>query len=102
MEPQVLSQASGKFMIYTLILHCQLHKAFLSSGNQPVVTRLWAQLLEDDGVGFSQLEYTTHLVFPHMDVKRVIIKFYKDLKSGIMNQTAPKLHIRSETSDGDP
>lgn len=56
----------------------------------------------DDGAGFSQLEYTTHLVFLHMDVKRVITKFHKDLKSGIMNPTAPKMHIRSETSDEDP
>lgn len=59
-------------------------------------------LREEDGLEFSQLEYTTHLVFSHMDVKLVITKFYKDLKSGIMNQTAPRLHIRSETSDGDP
>lgn len=48
------------------------------------------------------MEYTTHLVIPHVDVKLVVTKFYKDLESGIMNQSAPKLHIRTEISDGDP
>lgn len=90
-------------MIYTLILHCKLYKVLLCSGNQPVATRLWAQLLrEEDGLEFSQPEYTTHLVIPQLDVKLVITKLYKDLEWGIRNQSAPKLHIRSETSDGDP
>jgi len=63
-------------MIYTLILRFKLHKAQLCSASQPVVTRFWAHLLrEEDGLEFSQPEYTTCLVIPHMDVRLVLMKF---------------------------